>query len=193
MTRHAANSCWRENGQSLLETVLTLPVLILLVLNAINFGYFYTVSLNLMAAPRSGVEYSMEGFGTTAGSRLPDAGPSTAQASVSYLTYADMNATIPNAANASVQVCTKILGISGSGAGQTANCASYGSASFPAPDADPEAPWFVLNRVDVSYTFKPLIPGTPFGLALLPNRACTISGMNVTCTFHTQMSMRAMD
>jgi len=60
------------------------------------------------------------------------------------------------------------------------------------PSADPEAPNFMLHRVDVTYTFSPLIPGTPFGLALLPMTACSVSGGNVLCTFHRQVSMRVM-
>jgi len=43
------------------------------------------------------------------------------------------------------------------------------------------------------YTFSPLVPGTPFGLALLPTGACTAASFTMTCTFHTKMAMRAMD
>lgn len=46
-----------SSGQALLETALVLPVLLALIFNVINFGYFFLVPLNLSAAPRSGVEY----------------------------------------------------------------------------------------------------------------------------------------
>ncbi|PYV94503.1 MAG: hypothetical protein DMG86_23115 [Acidobacteria bacterium] len=50
-----------DSGQSLVETVLILPLLLLLLLNALNFGYFFLVTLNLTASPRAGVEYSIYG------------------------------------------------------------------------------------------------------------------------------------
>jgi len=77
---------------------------------------------------------------------------------------------------------------------QTAKCTIYGSyASPPSPASDPESPYFVLQRVDVPYQFSPLIPGTPIGLALLPASVCSPSNGTITCTFHQQVSMRAMD
>jgi hypothetical protein len=135
----------------------------------------------------------MEGFDTTAAILLPSAGPTTSTTSVAYLSYQDVQALPNSSSNTSVQVCSKILGLSGSGTNQTANCTQYGTATFQNPAPDPEAPWFVLNSVDVSYTFSPLIPGTVFGLALLPSGVCTASGLSMTCTFHRQIAMRAMD
>ena len=62
----------------------------------------------------------------------------------------------------------------------------------PAPDADPEAPLFVLHRVDITYTFSPLIDARLFNLILLATPVCSGSGAGVACTFHRQVSMRAM-
>ncbi len=182
-----------DSGQSLVETALVLPLLLMLVLNAVNFAYFFVVALNLAAAPRSGVQYSVLGFLTPAALSVPDAGPSTANTSVSYLTYRDITGALSAPTSASVQVCSKILGFTGTGTAQKANCTSYGSATFPSVDADPEAPSFVLHRVDITYSFRPLIPGTPFGLTLLPSPICASSGGTITCTFHRQVSMRAID
>jgi Flp pilus assembly protein TadG len=183
----------RQSGQSLIEAALVLPILLMIVLNAVNLGYFFIVALNLTVAPRTGVQYSIQGFDSSASSALPSAGPTTSDTSVSSLTYGDMNGAIPSSSGASMQICSKTIGISGSGASQKASCSSYGSASFSSPSADPEAPSFVLHQVDVSYTFSPLIPGSPFGLALLPTGVCTVSGLSTSCTFHTKMSMRAID
>ncbi len=61
-------------GQALIETALMLPLILLLVLNCVNFGYFFIVALNLTVAPRSGVEYSILGFQTPASLSLPVAG-----------------------------------------------------------------------------------------------------------------------
>ena len=43
-----------NSGQALVETALILPVMLLVLLNAVNFGYFYLVALNLTAAARDG-------------------------------------------------------------------------------------------------------------------------------------------
>src|SRR5215472_2570762 len=139
----------RESGQSMMEAALIMPLLLVMVLNGLNFGYFFLVTINLATAPRAGVQYSMEGFDTTAGTLLPSAGPPSNNTTVAYLTYQDKSGALPtSASSASVQVCSKILGLNGSGTTQTGKCMTFGSASFPSPDPDPEAPWFVLNRVD---------------------------------------------
>jgi len=169
----------RDSGQSLIETALLIPLVLLITFNAVNFGYFYFVALHLSAAPRSGVEYSIQGFSTPAAGGLPSAGPTTTATSVSWLVYQDMSG-LSNSSGAKVQVCTKLLGTSAAG---TAKCTQFPTGStFPAPAADPEPNTFVLNRVDVSYTVTPLIPVAAFGLTLTPS-----------ATFHRQVSMRAMD
>jgi Flp pilus assembly protein TadG len=191
----AAKRCtWkRTQGQSLIEITLTLPVMLLVMLNAVNLGYFYLVVLNLGAAARNATEYSIQGYDSNAAAALPPAGPSTSASSVSYLAYQDLTGALNAPSSAALSVCTMGNGTSGAGATQTSNCSSYGTATFPATPSDPEAPSFVLNRVAISYTFSPLIPGTPFGLALLPSGACTSASLTMTCTFQAQAVMRAMD
>ena len=190
----------RASGQALVETALMLPLLLLVLLNAVNFGYFYLVTLNLTAASRSGALYAMLGSSTPAGTALPPAA-GTSTLTATYLTYQDLTGAVASPGSAKIQVCSASIGVSGTGSTQTANCETCTNsttcgttpgAGSPAPDSDPEAPDFVLNRVDVTYTFRPIIPGTPFGLALLPLSACSQSGASVTCTFHRQLSMRAM-
>jgi Flp pilus assembly protein TadG len=189
-----------SSGQALVETALILPVLLLVLLNAVNFGYFYLVALNLTSASRSGALYAMIGSSTPAGTALPPAA-GTSNLTASYLTYKDLTGSLFAPGNATVQVCSASIGVTGSGSTQTAQCetctnsatcATTGGTGSPAPDSDPEAPAFVLNRVDVTYTFSPIIGGTPFGLALLPLSVCSSSAGSVTCTFHRQLSMRAM-
>lgn len=175
----------REEGQSLIETALILPFLLMIAFNAINYGYFFLVALNIAAAPRSGVEYSIQGFATPGQFSLPAAGPNTNAATVSFLTYEDMRGALGGSASTPIRVCTKLLGVTGSGTTLTANCASYGNTpqrAFPANNPDPEAPRFVLHRVDVEYTVTPLIPAQVFNLTLVPE-----------LSFHRQVSMRAID
>jgi len=191
-----------SSGQSMVETALILPLLLMVIFNAVNFGYFFLVALNLAAAPRSGALYSIQGFSSPGALGLPAASPASVRTTVSYLTYQDMTGALRSPSNATVQVCTKSLGVNNPlTANQTAKCVTCTNASAcsgagtgnPAPAADPEAPYFVLNRVDVTYTFTPLIPGTPFGLTLLPASICSSGGGTISCTFHRQISMRALD
>ncbi len=179
-----------DSGQSLIEFALILPILLILAFNAINFGYFAYAAVNLAAAPRAGVQYSVLGFATPGTLSLANAGPVSAVLSVSHLTYEDMRGALPSYSSARVQVCTKKLGVTGTGSSQRANCATYGSgAQTYTPASDPEAPLFVLHRVDVAYTVDPPIP--PFQL---PTPAGPISISVVpNLSFHRQVSMRAMD
>lgn len=179
-----------ESGQSLIETALLLPVLLLLAFNAINFGYFFFVAVNLAAAPRSGVQYAILGSSTPQTLDYPLPGPAGTSTSISFITYQDMRGVLSGSSSATVQVCsTKVGPVVGTGSSTTTACVKYpsGSPSYtPAPD--PEAPLFRLARVDVIYQLTPIIPSfvlpTPAGpisLALLPS-----------LTMHRQVSMREM-
>jgi len=167
--------CHRE-GQSLIEAALLLPLLITIAFNAINIGYFFYVYLNLATAPRQGAEYSIQGAATTQESKLPSADD------VSTLVYEDVTGAIPSSANTPMRVCTLASGLSGSGASQVPNCNSYGvgAGTFSVLQADPEAPFLVLNRVDIQYRVAPLIPGGAFNLIMPPS-----------LTFHRLVYMRA--
>ena len=181
-------------GQAMVETALMLPLLLALILNIVNFGYFFLVAVNVTAAPRSAVQYSVLGFATPAAlGSLPAASPATTVTSVGYLAYSDITGGLYLPANAKVQICSKSVGTSGTAPNIISSCVTCTSQSSCsaggtlAPSPDPENSTFVLNRVDLTYTFTTLIPGSPFNIALLS--VCP-SG---SCTFHRQVSMRAMD
>lgn len=184
-----------SSGQSLVETALVLPVLLMLLFNAVNFGYFFLVAVNIAASPRTGATYSIQGFSSPAATGLPAAGPSSGTKSVAYLIYQDLTGAIYSPSNTPVQVCSQSLGLNSAGTtSQKAKCASYGATySFPGPDSDPESPGFVLNRIDVAYSFTPLINGTPFNIFTLVSPICSSTSGSVTCTFHRQAAMRAMN
>ena len=210
----------RHSGQSLVETVLMLPLLLMILLNALNFGYFFLVTINLAAAPRNGLEYGIMGTASPVASAQPTSGPPTGSGSalsVSYQTYQDMTGALWNPTGATIQICSAVnvdpgtkSGLNGTGKNQKANCVTCTNSSSGTlcggvvttptwtPDSEPELnsaktdPAFVLNRVDVQYTFIPLIPGTPFNIALLASPICTTTG-GVTCTFHRYTQMRAMN
>lgn len=182
-----------ESGANLVEVALVFPFVLLLMLNAINFGYYFFVALNLAAAPRQAVEYSIQGQATPSTTVLPSPGPASTNSSVSALAYADIANSLPSYTTAAVQVCSKTVGalVNGGKTTQTASCCTTtsssssctaGSGTFPAPASDPESPNYVLQRVDIQYTVTPLVSGRVFGIYLLPS-----------FSLHQQVSMRAMD
>ena len=148
-----------EQGQSLLETAVSLPLLLGIAFNLINVGYFWFMVLALSAAPRQGVQYSAQG-----GQAITSSSPSASL--VSTVVYDNLTTAVHGAttANTSVRVCSRAVGVDSSG---LALCSSFGpKASFSAVSADPEAPGFVLHQVDVQYTVTPIIPGTAFNVVL---------------------------
>jgi hypothetical protein len=190
-----------QAGQSIVEAVFMLPLMLMLLLNAINFGYLFFTVTNLAAAPRAGVEYSIMGPATPAALAWPDNGPTTDVLSSSFLTYQDMTGALAApTANASVQVCSQAAGIVNPGTTTAkAACNTYAGSgvtfTFPAAQVDPElnagstAPAFVLHQVDVAYKFTPLIPGTVFNVLLLTFPNCDGNGV---CVLHRQSVMRGM-
>src|SRR6266852_8159818 len=166
-----------QEGQSLLETAIAMPLLLGLAFNIINWGYLWFIVLTLSAAPRMGVQNATQGGA---------AGTATAPGTttVSNLVYDNLTNAIKGAttSNAAVQVCTSAKGVTGSGASTIAQCDQFGPAfTFSAPAADPESPVYVLDRVDVEYTVTPIIPGTAFNVVLPAN-----------LQFHRQVSMRSL-
>jgi Flp pilus assembly protein TadG len=160
-----------DQGQSLLETALTIPLLLALAFNLINFAYFWFMVLTLAAAPRVGVQYSVQG-GTVSSTSSTPSTSAVATVVTNNITNAVKGATT---ANISVRVCSSTASGGVNSSTNVANCDTSGPTfSFPTADAtccaDPEAPAFVLNRVDVGYTVTPIIPGPAFGL-FLPSAA----------------------
>jgi len=167
-----------EAGQSLLETAIAMPLLLGISFNIINLGYIWFMVLTLSAAPRLGAEYASQG-----GQAVQTISAPTTTA-VKNLVYDNLTNAISGAttSNAAVQVCTSAKGVSGTGSSTHAQCDQFGPAfSFSAASPDPEAPVFVLHRVDVGYTVTPVIPGSAFNVILPAN-----------LNFHRQVSMRSL-
>jgi hypothetical protein len=169
-----------------------IPLLLLLILNAVNVGYFLLVTLNLTSATRNGIEYAIQGSSTPSNGSLP-AVRGSAATTVSSLISAELGSL--NAGTLQVQICSLNLG-SSTASPPISSCQTSGTGgSFPSPDPDPEwntSPGFALNRVDVSYKFNTLIPATPFNLIVASFPTCTSSGGSVSCTFSRHAEMRAM-
>lgn len=193
-----------SRGQSLVETAIMLPLLLLLVLNVVNLGYFFLVIVNLTASSRTATLYSIMGSATPAASVLPSSGgatPTTSVSSVTYLVFQDMTGALWNPTGASVRVCSPVnvasnSGLNGTGASLRTNCETCTSggcgtagAGSPLQPADPEAPNFILNQVQITYAFKTLIPGKMFNIPLQASPICNSTG---NCSFIRQASMRVL-
>jgi Flp pilus assembly protein TadG len=166
-------------GQSLIEISLMMPVLIFLVVYAVDFGFMFVAAANITSAARNAAQYSVLGYSGPAQSAEAAAGPASTTTSVTALVISDMSSLVASSTTTRVQVCSKVLGMNGN----IPNCNNYGVAGTTyTPVADPEAPRFVLQRVDVTYTVQPPVPLKVFGVPLMPN-----------LTFHRQVSMRSMD
>ena len=154
----------REEGQALLETAVTMPLLLSIAFNIINLSYCWFMVLSLSAAPRQAVQFSAQGGLALSTTSAPMA------ATVSQVAFDNMTNAVHGAttSNTAVRVCSAPVGVDPKT--NIALCTSFGSGfTFPANTADPEAPVFVLNRVDVGYTVTPPIPGTIFNVVLPTN------------------------
>ena len=176
-------------GQALVETAVSLPFLLALAFNVINFGYFFVISVNLASSPRTGGLYTILGSQTpsTPGLPFPDG--------VNTLTKGDVTGGLYNGSTMPVQVCTSVNGYDVSGGQHLAKCTRYNSSPTYTVLADPENSLeFMLHQIDVTYTFTPLIDQRLFNLILLaPGLPCSASGGAVSCTFHRKTYMRAMN
>src|SRR5713101_305516 len=117
----------KSQGQSLVETALMLPLLLLLVCNVVNLGYFFLVIVNLTGASRSSALYSIEGSYTPYAQQEPPSGTGTGgtgsggilatPGTVAYTVYQDLNGAVWNPTNSSnsIQVCTQMNLNSGTG------------------------------------------------------------------------------
>lgn len=172
--------CHATKGSSLVEVAVFLPIVVMCGVYAVEFAYFFIISTTLLTSSRNAVEYSIQGYQSPGQIAVPAAGPVATTSSVSSLALADVGGI--SATTATVQVCSKSVGVSSN----VTKCVSYGptvsTSTATAPQTDPEAPTFLLNRVDVTYTVKPPIPVTWFKVSLVPS-----------LSFHTHASMRMMD
>src|SRR6266481_6842953 len=119
-----------QEGQSLVETAIAMPLLLAVAFNIINWGYLWFMLLALSAAPRMGAQYATQGGA---------AGTATAPGTttVSNLVYDNLTNAISGAttSNAAVRVCTSAKGINSST--HVALCDPFGPAfTFTTPAAD---------------------------------------------------------
>ena len=129
-----------ESGQSLIEFALVLPLIFLMIVNAVNFGGFLYAWITIANAARAGAEYSMIGGAMAQAPGTPSA------AQIQALVTQDA-VSLPNQASLQVRVCTKN--------NATVTCVGPGTS---VPPNDPEPTLYVLTTVNVTYTYQPFIP-----------------------------------
>ena len=185
-----------SRGQSLVETALMLPLLLLLILSVVNMAYFFLVITNLTGAARSGAEYSAMGSSTPWAQPPPSPGPATGtngNFTVTYVVQQDMTGALwsPTGTNTQIQICSTALGFQAGGLPKCQTChgntCGAAGAGSPQPAADPEGS-FSLNEVTITYTFNTLVPGTIFNLPLRASGMCN----GGSCTFVRRARMRVM-
>jgi Flp pilus assembly protein TadG len=125
----------RRKGQALVEFALIIPLVFLLVVNALNFGGFFFAWITVANAARAGAEYM------SMSSASPGAPAPATLAQITTLVTNDAS-TLLNRSSLVVAICTN------------STTAANGCTAL----IDPEAPAYTLATVDVTYTYKPFIP-----------------------------------
>jgi Flp pilus assembly protein TadG len=167
--RKVVDSAKMTSGQALVEYALILPLLFLLIVNAVNFGAFFFDWITVANAARAGVQYAVLGSAS-------NDSPLSASGSQVHTLISDDMSSLVNPSSMTVSICKNNNGLV---------TALWGDCSSSAPPVDPQAPSYVLTTVDVNYTYAPLVPLFDFpGLgihATMPPR-----------TIHRRAVMRAI-
>jgi hypothetical protein len=142
------NKSMDTRGQALIEVAFIIPVLLFLMILAIDFGGFFYAWITVANAARAGAQYGALGSSSVGNPGTPSTSAVTNLISGSG---SDTSSLI-----SSVSVCVNSNSTSGALSG---TCPSFTISSIP---ADPEAPSYAIKAVDVKYTYSPVIPGFNF-------------------------------
>jgi len=154
-----------EHGQGLVEFSLILPLLFLLIVNVVNFGALLYAWIAVANGARTAAQYMSQGPATVGFQTLPST--TKVQQLLTDPTDGDLKS-LPEKASIVITVCSN----------------NKGKAQAPqtclASVADPEPNTSVVGTVNVSYTYKPLIPSWEFPAlkihSTLPAAGVTIHG-----------------
>ena len=164
--RHSSGS-GASAGEALIEFALILPMVFLLIVNAVNFGGFLFAWITVANGARAGAQYTVLG-------RAAVGTPTPATAAQITSLIAGDGWSLLNRASLTVRVCKNNNG--------TLTCSGPGSYL---PPADPEPTKYVLASVDVTYIYNPFLPLWDFpGLGIHATLPPT--------TIHRQACMRML-
>ena len=104
--RVGASRLWLrgEEGQSLIELALMVPIFTILVCYAVDFGFFFLVATSLNSAARNAMEYGIQGTSSPAQAAEPSA------AAVANLAIASIGLSSASTATVSVRICSSAVG-----------------------------------------------------------------------------------
>src|ERR1700753_339718 len=98
-------------GQSLVELAVMMPIFVLLMCYAVDFGYFFLAAANIESSARQAAQYSILGYQGPAQSGLPNAGPTTDTTSVAALAQDELASLVNSTTKTTIGVCSKSLGM----------------------------------------------------------------------------------
>jgi hypothetical protein len=133
----------KSQGQALVEFALMVPLLCLLIVNAVNFGAFFFGWITVANAARAGAQYAI-----MAGASV-NSPPQTTASQVSQLITNDFTSLL-NGTSPTVNVCVYN--------GSTIEPSPYQLGSCSGSSSDPESARYVGAVVDVTYNYTPPIP-----------------------------------
>jgi Flp pilus assembly protein TadG len=146
---------------------LIVPLLFLLLINAVNFGSFLFGWITIANAARAGAEYWVLGSAAVTTPTAATAGQ------VTTLVTNDISS-LPDRSSLVVRACKNNNSV--------VTCTGAGSQG---PPADPEPSTYISTSVDVTYTYQPPIPLWSFaGLGIYATLPPT--------TIHRQAVMRML-
>jgi Flp pilus assembly protein TadG len=141
---HALGS---SHGQALVEYAFTLPLILLLIVNVVNFAGFFFAWITVANAARAGADYAVLGSASAGGNAGTISTPNATQ--ISNVIKADVSS-LPNSASVSINICQAYNGT-------IVSPAVAGSCSSTGAPADPEPTTYTFRWIDVTYTYVPFI------------------------------------
>ena len=167
-----------SQGVAMVEAALVLPVLLLLILNVVNFGIYIFAYITVDNAARAAAEYSAYN-----GVAVQFPGQPTF-AAIQSMTNADVSS-LPNYAgstNPTLRICSKFNTSAAVCSGSCTAAGCVAAASLAADLAEPTL--YTIWYADVAYTYTPFI--SAFSIPAL--------GISLTLpatTIHQQTAMRS--
>ncbi|HYM12898.1 MAG TPA: TadE/TadG family type IV pilus assembly protein [Bryobacterales bacterium] len=148
-------------GQALVEFALVLPMLLILIVNVVNFGAFFFTWITVANGARAGADYMVMGGDTV------NSPPFPGLAAIQTVVQNDTSS-LRNPGNLVIRVCYRVpstnasayaWGATGPFDPNPSACPStFASPPAENPNTVPEAPLYNVGWVDVAYTFVPPVP-----------------------------------
>jgi Flp pilus assembly protein TadG len=168
-----------KEGQALIEFALVLPLLMLLVLNVVNFGAMLYAMVTVANAARAGAQY------TIMGGSYAHRGSRASFATVAARVYEDVSTLSDSSSKTVVKVCYNNNGTYS--CWNCTNSTTCGSSTSGTSPNDPEntgaVATFLVGSVDVTYSYTPFVGALHFGNFYLTTPPTSIHRQGVMRAF----------